>query len=82
MNAETLRKWVRQAEVDAGGAPGVTIDAVREIRELPRKMPPARIDDRNSQGCNEFLRAGVRPATPLICPFIIEHRDRFGVVPI
>jgi putative transposase len=24
----------------------------------------------------------VRPATPLICQFIDEHRDRFGVVPI
>jgi putative transposase len=24
----------------------------------------------------------VRPATPLICQFITEHRDRFGVVPI
>jgi len=24
----------------------------------------------------------VRPATPLICQFIAEHRDRFGVVPI
>jgi putative transposase len=24
----------------------------------------------------------VRPATPLICTFIDEHRDRFGVAPI
>jgi transposase len=37
MSAETLRKWVRQAEVDAGEAPGVTSAAVREIRELRRK---------------------------------------------
>ena len=37
MSAETLRKWVRQAEVDAGEASGVTTDAAREIRELRRK---------------------------------------------
>jgi len=37
MSAETLRKWVRQAEVDAGEIPGVTSAAAREIRELRRK---------------------------------------------
>jgi transposase len=37
MSAETLRKWVRQAEVDAGVAPGMTSDAAREIRDLRRK---------------------------------------------
>jgi len=37
MSAETLRKWVRQAEVDAGETPGVTSAAAREIRELRRK---------------------------------------------
>jgi len=38
--------------------------------------------NRNTQGRNDFLRAGVRPATPLICAFIDEHKQRFGVVPI
>lgn len=37
MSAETLRKWIRQDEVDAGEAPGVTTESVREIRELKRK---------------------------------------------
>src|SRR5690606_11274586 len=37
MTAETLRKWVRQAEVDHGDADGVTTEAAREIRELRRK---------------------------------------------
>jgi transposase len=37
MTAETLRRWVRQAEVDAGSADGVTSESAREIRELKRK---------------------------------------------
>jgi transposase len=37
MSAETLRKWIRQAEVDEGKAPGVTSAGAAEIRELRRK---------------------------------------------
>ena len=37
MTSETLRRWVRQAEADAGQADGVTSESVREIRELKRK---------------------------------------------
>jgi transposase len=36
MNAETLRKWVRQAKVDAGQRPGVSCGEA-EIRALKRK---------------------------------------------
>lgn len=37
MSAETLRKWLRQSEVEAGEAAGVTTESVRQIRELKRK---------------------------------------------
>jgi len=37
MNPETLRKWLRQAAVDAGQVEGTTTAAAREIRELKRK---------------------------------------------
>jgi transposase len=37
MSTETLRKWIRQADVDEGTAPGVTSAESAEIRELRRK---------------------------------------------
>ena len=36
-SAETLRRWVRQFDVDAGQAPGVPTESAREIRDLKRK---------------------------------------------
>jgi transposase len=35
--AETVRRWVRQSDVDAGTVAGVSIESAREIRELKRK---------------------------------------------
>ena len=49
--AETLRKWVRQAEVDAGTRPGVTQRGVAsEIKALKRENAELR-------RANEILKA-------------------------
>src|ERR1700744_784118 len=45
-------------------------------------MQGTRSNGRNPQGRNRFLRAGVRPATPLICEFIDENKQAYRVVPI
>jgi transposase len=37
MTPETLRRWVRQAQVDAGQRSGVSMESAREIRELKYK---------------------------------------------
>ena len=82
MSPETLRKWLRQAAVDEGQAPGVTTEAAKEIRELQAQGVRAGAHDRDPVGGDGFFRAGARPAAPLICAFIDAYRDRFGVVPI
>ena len=37
MSPETLRKWLRQAEIDSGDVDGVTTATTREIRDLKHK---------------------------------------------
>ena len=83
MSAETLRKWVRQSRVDAGQVEGVTTEQADEIRELKRNNAERAGADRcHSEGSDDFLRAGERPATSVICTFITEHRASLGVAPI
>ncbi|GAB3611661.1 transposase [Humibacter ginsengisoli] len=47
---ETLRKWRRRAEIDAGTRPGVTSDELAEIKRLKRENAELR-------RANEILRA-------------------------
>lgn len=49
-SAETLRKWVRQAEVDAGQRPGVTSEESAEVKRLKRENAELR-------RANEILKA-------------------------
>jgi transposase len=46
---ETLRKWVRQAQRDAGQRPGLTTDERRRLKELER-------ENRELKRANEILR--------------------------
>ena len=49
-SAETLRKWVRRAEVDAGDRPGITSEERAEIKALKRENAELR-------RANEILKA-------------------------
>jgi transposase len=50
MTAETLRKWVRRAEVDGGRRPGVSTAEAQRIKELER-------ENRELRRANEILKA-------------------------
>ena len=50
INRESLRNWVRQAEVDDGQRPGVTTAEQRRIAELEREV-------RELRRANEILKA-------------------------
>jgi transposase len=49
-SAETLRKWVRRAEVDAGQRPGVTSEESAQIKALKKENAELR-------RANEILKA-------------------------
>ena len=49
MTPETLRKWVRRAEVDGGARPGLTSDERRRLVELER-------ENRELRRANEILK--------------------------
>ena len=50
VGAESLRNWVKQAEVDGGQRPGVTTEERRRIAELER-------ENRELRRANEILKA-------------------------
>jgi transposase len=49
-SAETLRKWVRQVQIDAGTRPGVSSDESAELKRLRRENAELR-------RANEILKA-------------------------
>ena len=61
MTAETLRKWIRQAEIGSGEAPGMPTDAARQIRELKRKNAERERTVEIGEGCDKFFARELDP---------------------
>nr|WP_157508676.1 IS3 family transposase [Luteipulveratus halotolerans] len=79
---ETLRKWVRQAQVDGGTRPGRTTQELEEIRALKKENAELRRANEILKSASGFLRGGARPPTQVLTEFIDTHREEFGVEPI
>jgi transposase len=50
LGSETLRSWVKQAEIDGGLRPGITSDERQQIAELEK-------ENRELRRANEILKA-------------------------
>ncbi|WP_438287096.1 IS3 family transposase [Mycolicibacterium fortuitum] len=72
--AETVRKWVRQAQVDAGARPGVTSEESAELKKLRRENAELRRANAILKTASAFFAAELDRPHHLICQFIAEHQ--------
>ncbi|MET8134108.1 IS3 family transposase [Streptomyces sp. NPDC005251] len=77
---ETLRKWVRQDQIDAGSRPGTTSEESAELKRLKKENAELKRANDILKAAAKFLRGRARPATHTLVAFIDEHKDRFGGV--
>lgn len=62
--AETLRKWVRQAQIDEGTRPGTTSDESAELKQLRRENAELRRANEILKAASAFFAAELdRPQT-------------------
>ena len=71
---ESVRRWVRQAEVDSGLRPGTISQESEEIKKLKAENRRLREDVAILKAATTLLRGGTRPPQPLIMGFIDTMR--------
>jgi len=62
--SETLRGWVRQAEVDSGVRPGTTSADAQRIRELEREVKELRRANEILKAASAFFARELDPQLP------------------
>ena len=79
---ESLRKWVRKAEIDAGRPAGQDERGHRRDQGAEEGECRAAPGERDPQERVGFLRGGARPPTTVLVDYVTAHKAEFGVEPI
>ena len=64
MGAETLRKWVRQAEIEGGARPGVSSVEAERVKELEREVKELRRANEILKAASVFFARELDPQPP------------------
>ena len=64
VSSETLRKWVRQAEVDAGSRAGATSEESAELKKLRREVAELRRANEILKAASAFFARELDPRLP------------------
>ena len=64
MTNETLRKWVRQAEVDGGARPGVSSAEAERVKALEREVKELRRANEILKAASVFFARELDPQPP------------------
>ncbi|MFV0409672.1 MAG: IS3 family transposase [Paracoccus sp. (in: a-proteobacteria)] len=82
IGVESLRSWVKQAEIDTGDRAGTTTADAEELKALRQEVRELRRANGILKTAFSFFRGGARPPLEVIIDYIDAHRDEFGVEPI
>ncbi|WP_228480816.1 IS3 family transposase [Microbacterium luteum] len=72
---ESVRTWVKQADIDDGVAPGVSTGEAARVRELEQEVRELRRANEVLKRAANFLRGGARPPLPQVVAFIDANKD-------
>ncbi|WP_245920698.1 IS3 family transposase [Brachybacterium timonense] len=72
---ESVRMWVKQADIDDGVTPGVSSAEAQRVKELEQEVRELRRANEVPKRAASFLGGGARPPLPEVVAFIDANKD-------
>ena len=79
---ESVRSWVRQADIDDGAAPGISSEDAERMKRLEQENRELRRANEILRRASAFFAAELDRPSEVIVEFIDANRDELGVEPI